>query len=655
MNVTLLGSQLLCSRALWADDLDLAACRQIFSVFYTAATEVTSEESTLGTGIKHGLSVEDWVKATVQGADEKSPRWRHVLLIGSILLGIEGQNRRVLSTLMRHRLESALVRATNLALHENVSKNGVEVYSIIFVLNHTFHLLSDFERAQIQYNDLLPALLNATFFSKEGLQNAYFVGAIDRDILEVPDQKFGWHPDTPSFRLIDQILSRPLLFPFGPLSRLIAHAVKNVDNPSLVLATLEDLLTFSKVIQVQWRQNKLSEIDKSEEVRFLDEQTITQTLPKLWQILQMTLFAHVIILRAVIGRLLGDPVLSSNTSLFSSAVFRSHALTILDASKVSATTLHIFRNLYFISSRLGETSSSQYCFVNLTAIDVIAQYQANTQAFLQAIRPPNVGQIPLHPLDRCLDLFYLNTAEHFTVALAPNLNDELLITVASPYLTAENNFDLHELFEAAHSAILAVFATPQCAELAARHLPFYIDALFSAFPHTLSARQFRLAFKTVIRITSIPSSISINDPLLPTVLLDMVHERALNASVDPLPQAEDGTSSLGNTKTTSLSEQAILILSLIDSLCYLSIPLLQDWLPITADIVQRIPNQDMKYVCQERFWEAMNSGDMDVERAVLCVAWWTTQGGRERTLFGDEPSTDTKYMMSGGLGFDSKL
>lgn len=319
LNVTLLTSQILCTRPLWEDHLDVAASRRIFSVFYTASTEVARgndiSSENLARGLQPALQIEDWIKALVQGADEKSPRWRHVLLLGSVLLGLEGQDRQVLPHQIRRRLESALVRATNFALQEGPSAELVGINSIIFVLNHTFHLLSDFERSQIHYNELLHYLINATFFSSEGLQNSCFLGVGDKDILEVPGQKFGWHSNTPSFRLVEQILSRPLLSSFGPLSRLIAHAIENVDKPLLVLAALENLLMFSKATHVQWRQSKLSEIDKSEEAQFLDEETVSQTLPRLWQILRMALFAQVIILRAVMGRLMGDSILSSRTSM----------------------------------------------------------------------------------------------------------------------------------------------------------------------------------------------------------------------------------------------------------------------------------------------------------------------------------------------------
>ena len=138
----------------------------------------------------------------------------------------------------------------------------------------------------------------------------------------------------------------------------------------------------------------------------------------------------------------------------------------------------MLRNLYFISSRLGRDGFSQYTFVYLTAIDILSKYPVQAEAFLREIRPAELGRIPQHPLDRCHDLFFLNTAEHFTLVLTPNMNEELLIGAATPYLGIGGDQRLREIFEAAHTVMLAVLAAPQCADMTVKYMPFYVDALF---------------------------------------------------------------------------------------------------------------------------------------------------------------------------------
>lgn len=155
-------------------------------------------------------------------------------------------------------------------------------------------------------------------------------------------------------------------------------------------------------------------------------------------------------------------------------------------------SLHILRNLYFITSRAGQNSSSQYSFVNLVAIDILAQYPDLAENFLRTIKPIELGNIPDHPLERSLDLFFLNTAEHFALTLPPQTNEELVISAATPYLAAGGNNHLLEIFEAAHSVVLAVFSAPQNADVTAKHLPFYVDTLF-----TVSSYLTRLRLSSV--------------------------------------------------------------------------------------------------------------------------------------------------------------
>jgi hypothetical protein len=305
--------------------------------------------------------------------------------------------------------------------------------------------------------------------------------------------------------------------------------------------------------------------------------------------------------------------------------------------------------LYFITSRLGPASFSQHTFVYLTAIDILAAYPVHADRFLKSIAPPQLGQIPRHPLDRILDLYFLNTAEHFSLILSPTTNEELLVASAVPYLASGGNNNMLLIFEAAHSVMLSVLSAPQSAEITAKHLPFYIDALFSVFPQNLSPRQFRLAFKTLMRVTAPPSAISATHPDLPATLLELVFHRALHAPTTPLPPDETALALQGSdAPPPPLSEQAVLALTLIDSLPFLTIPLLEEWLPLCADLLNSIDDATMREAVKARYWEVLISGEMDAERSGIAVAWWTTRGGREIVLYGHETDRG-EMMMSGAL------
>ncbi|KAJ5990739.1 hypothetical protein N7522_010946 [Penicillium canescens] len=646
LNLTLLASQLLTAPSLWSKPVDLHACRKILSVFNTAAIAVLQNETTDEPRIPYGrnrkIECDAWVKATAEGADDKSPRWRHTLLLGGILMGFEGQNRQGLPRHIRIKLESALATAAQLALEELSPEAGIDAQCITMVLNYTFELLSDLERSKIDYDRLLPAMLQSAYLSPEGLEGGYFLGSIDQDIVEAPGKQFRWSADSPTFAIVTAIASRPLVSTLGPLSRLIAHSIDNARDPRIVARTVDQLADFVRTLMVQWRQNKLSEIDVAEEVEFLDAESREKTLPALWQMLRNCLYSVVIALRAVLGRTINDPALAANSS----------------APYLSMQALHILRNMYFISSRIGQNASSQQTFVLLAAIDILSQYPDLAENFLRSIKPSEIGQIPAHPVERCLDLFFLNAAEHFPLVLSPGTNEELLLSAAFPYLTAGANNLLLEIFEAAHSLVLVVFAIPHNSELAAKHLPFYIDNLFAVFPNNLSARQFRLAFKTVIQITAPPSPLANSQPLLPSILLEVVHNRALNASSTPIP-AQGPNPDLSHSPP--LSEQAVLTLALLDSLSSLRVDDLKEWLPLAAQLINAISDRNMRHTCIDRFWEALAGGEMDVDRAHCCVTWWSTEGGRELVLFGAETAGDSDesgpYMSGavGGVAPESKL
>ena len=290
-------------------------------------------------------------------------------------------------------------------------------------------------------------------------------------------------------------------------------------------------------------------------------------------------------------------------------------------------------------------------------MDILAAYPIQTEIFLQSIRPTEPSTIPQHPLDRCLDLFFLNTSEHFTLMLPPHTSEELLIPAAAPYLMEGGNNNLLPIFEAAHSLMLAVSSAPQNASLTARHLPFYIEALFKVFPSNLTARQFRLAFKTLLRLTSPPSVLAASEPMLSATLLEILHHRASGASTVPLfpPPAQPASEA---DLPIELSEQAVLTLTVIDSLTQISLDLLDEWLPLAVDMVNNIEDFAMREHCKKHFWHVLVDGEMDPDRSQVCHAWWSTVGGRDVLLFGRETAEHPGATMSGARpddANDSKL
>ena len=597
------------------------------------------------------LPKDEWIRATIDGADEHSPRWRHLLLLGGLLLGFGSAEDDNISRSMRATLESALVTALNATLGELSRDDELGQQTVTLVLTHCFATLSAAEASHIGYDRLLPVLMRSMLYSGEGLRSAYFLGATDLDVQPVSNTQFSWPEGSPSSRQIRSILTSPLISSLGPLSRLIAHTVECVQDSWLITAALDDLEDFARILHAQWRQLKLSEIDASEESTYLDTETIEKTMPSLWKLLRSTLFATVIVLRSVIGRILGDAALAGDRGSDHNLMSSGLKLTMRPvAPHMAAQALHILRHVYFVTTRVGSAATfSQYTFVYLTAIDILTAYPAHTEELVVSIKPSELGLVPQHPVDRCLDLFFLNTAEHFTLTLSPSLAEDLLVGAAAPYLVAGGNNNLLPIFEAAHSLMLATFSAPQNTELTAKHLPFYVDALFKVFPSNLSARQFRMAFKTLLRLATPPTSLATAQPMLAVILLDLLHERATHASdVALFPQDGPPDSTASPDNILELSERAVLTMTVLDTLPYLPLELLDEWLPLTADMVNTISDVTMRSYCVEHFWRVLVAGEMDPDRSELCHAWWTS-GGRDDLLLGPKPKEDQLYMMSGAL------
>lgn len=619
---------------------------RVLTSFHNAAAHILEREASTDTRKRgqfvpvEGILREEWARAVVKGADERSPRWKHLLVLGGLLTGFESHNRRGLSVKLKEHLEEAIVTATNLALQEIQPELELDEFTIILTLGHCFDILQPIEREGLEVDRLLPLLIKNLFFSREGLHSGYFLGAIDPDVIQNQTNMFNWSDKSSSFYQTQWMTTGPIVSALGVLSRITAFGVERIRDASMICKVVEDLGSFSRSLAIQWQQNKLSELDISEEEQFLAPESLQKTIPLLWQVLKSAMFSTVII----------------QSSLISRAV-RDRNIPVTQMAFIAIQTLQTLRNFYFISSRIGHSSFSHFNFVYNAAIDILSQYPGQAEGFLREIRPHEFGKVSDHPYERCLDLFFLNTAEHFTLITPENFCEDVLIDAARPYLGAGGDQRLNEVFEAAHSVYLAVFSAPRNYNLTIKHLPLYIEVLFSVFPHQLSARQFRLAIKTLVRISSPPFRIAETQPLLAGSILEMVRYRAmLGVSTSPLPTLSTVTDAVDSIP---MSEQSALALAMIDSLPCLSLRNLEEWLPLTAETLNTIRDGLLRETCKRRFWEVLSNGEMDVPRAEYCVRWWNTMDGKQSVLYGssqiiEEQENDGPFM-SGALGETPKL
>ncbi|CAK7562919.1 MAG: hypothetical protein SEPTF4163_000775 [Sporothrix epigloea] len=693
LNVTLLTSHFLRAPAIWdqltsstpspcSTEAAAQTCFRIISVFNTAGIHVRRHELEEDAAHRHGLAgsaayrqgvkedrrpgSEDWARAVAQGADDKSPRWRHLLVLVGVLLGLEGSDRQALSRSRRVALEQGVMSAANLALMEASAEQAqhpgdVEIgrYAVVMGLNYAFPLLSEHARLGLRADLLLPAIVGV-LAGPFGFDGAAILDAIAMDplVTRTPSTlTFGstqgilqWPKASSSFQHLRRRETQQAVSAVasaGPLAAMAAFAVERASSAQAVLYALDGLLALADAAGARWAAARILHVPSTvsdESAVILGGETAQITWPLLWQHLKKILYTAAVVLQAIVGRSLLDRVLASD------------AVAPIMAAKV----LRVLRGLDFVASRDGAGQFQAYQFAYLASIDILARYPPAADDFLAQLLAsrPTTAPDGDDSLQLNADLFYLNTAEHFAAILPSVACNRLLIQPALPYVMpppacAVVGYNdrpsprMVEVFEAAHSATLSVLSCPHNAEIAASLALVYAEALFASFPGRISARQFRLAFKTIIQILSPPSPVYVMHPDLVEALLEMVRYRAIGASTQLLPVSPsdaDAAAALSGAvgeDDSAISEQSALVLTLIDALPFLALPVLEEWMTTAAEAVWTIADDSssggipvLRQTAQRRFWQILGSGEMDVERAAIGVTWWGNGGGGELVMTG---------------------
>ena len=645
LNISLLTSHFLTAAAIWQQPDGLQTCLRVVTTVSSAAVIVQQNEleNAKGRGPRRGggLGPDAWARAVAKGADDRSERWKHLLVLAGLLVGLEGEDRQALSRSLRSQLEHAVVVAANLALEKYAQGGRIVAQAITLALSYVFPLLPLGVARGLDCSALLPITV-ATLTGMDGLGSGEVLVEIEAD-SRLFNNQLHWPWDSPSSVRFQQLQSRPLVVAAGSLATLAAFAVEHARDSRAVMAAQDVLLSSTSVLHARWSSSsKLSGLDTSMETSSLTQETLGRTWPVLWQYLKKILYSTTVVLQAVLSRSLLDPHMRPDSV----------------ASAMAVKSLQILRNLHFISSRQGAKSFQVYLFTYFASIDILARYPATAATFLRSLLPQNPGQ-PTPPLQATLDLFYLDLAEHFPLVLPPEECDVLIAQPAMRYImrtdvasgtTATLSPRTVELFEAAHSAVLSVLSSPRNAPVTAGLAPVYAEALFASFPSRISPRQFRFAFQTLMQILSPPFPISATHPLLAEALLEMVRMRASTANTAPLPQSPDDTAKpLPDIVAAPMSEQSALVLTMIDALPFLTLTILEEWMTVAAEAVWVIADGRMREVAKQRFWDVLVSGEMDVERAAIGVAWWGTKGGGELVLHGRLRPSLNPPLMSGAI------
>ncbi|PFH56660.1 hypothetical protein XA68_16180 [Ophiocordyceps unilateralis] len=640
LNLGILTSQLLTAPAVWhlgdGSPTGSSTAIRIIGIFQTAASNVRRRGA--GGGEAGGLSCHAWARAVVKGADDRSRPWRHLLVLTGVMLGMETENGSGsgLSGAARRALQQAVVVATNLALQHVHQDGSLAAASIVTALIFAFPRLSERDRQCIDGNALLPLAVGA-MTGEEGFCHGRFLAAVGNDIVEEDAYHvLHWPPNSPSHSLLQELEGRSLMANMGPLSKLAAFAAQQAQASTAVLQAHEALFLFSGRVLDAWRTTALSAVDPDPGERRMSAEMRQTTWPLLCHVLRKLLFGSVVVLQAIVSRSLVDGQMMTDDV----------------APGIAAKSLLILRNLFFISSRDGNSAFEVYTFSYLTSIDLMTRDRRATNDFLRNLQQSGVAMLPASHLERTLDLFYLNLAEHVPLALSTEACETLIVKPAEVYLSHQGPMSpmMVELFESAHSAILSVLSCPQHSPLTMETAPAYIVKLFQSFPRQISVRQLRVAFQTIMEIVSPPFPIAGLRPELSETLLEMLRCLIPSASSAPLDARHNSprwrATSQTQDQSVRFSEQSALVMTLVDSLPFLPIRLVEEWLTVAAQLMNGIADPALRTPVRKRFLDILGNGDLDVERAAIGVAWWGTKGGREAVLFGRHGDG---LMMSGAM------
>lgn len=97
------------------------------------------------------LSKQEWVMAIIKGANDQSPRWRHLVVLVGILVGFEGNGRGGMDRSLRSTVASGIVTAVNLTLDDVRDGEDLGSQCLALTLNWAFELLPEQQRSKLDH------------------------------------------------------------------------------------------------------------------------------------------------------------------------------------------------------------------------------------------------------------------------------------------------------------------------------------------------------------------------------------------------------------------------------------------------------------------------------------------------------------------------
>ncbi|KAL8349568.1 hypothetical protein RB598_005096 [Gaeumannomyces tritici] len=647
LNISILAREVLLSRAVWSHPAaaarPLATCMRVMAMFKSACARVLAKSAqpfppSWGQEPER-ISLEAWSNAVAAAFDGQSEHWKGLLAHVGLLVAIQqadvadvaapaaapgSQAARIRKAAANSRrrakadLERRVEVSTNMGLRQlhgitDFGKRQLPEAAMTLAVSHACPLLTETQsRYKLNLELLVPAALHALAHNKEGLQGFAFMVGINDDVRFHQDGSVDWPKTSKSFEDVERATTTPLIAALGPLSQVLAHAVTYARSPELVGDVLNGLIGISDSLSRTWGATRLSGLEHKQDG--LSAATRNQTLPVLLNLQRNVMYACMQVLQAVVYRAAWDSDI---------AIGRSMA---------APRMLRVLRNLSFVTLRPGNGSFAAYQTSYSGAVDLLARNPQATFRALHGMLMPSMAKrlSEASGLEKTLAQFYMGLAENLPDQLSHESCQLLVLKQAGAIISAPASptpdiVDL-ALYETAHAATLAVFACQRHSDLRESWARPYALNLLEAFPARISARQFRLGFKHVVKYLFPPYTMTPGgDDSLASAALEVVNgwaaEAAKTGTAPLAPHADDKAAG------APLTEQSVLVLTLVDSLPVVPVAELEEWLAVVAKRFGEIVDPAVRDVVRRRLLAVLVDGELDVEQAAVAVAWWGTHGG----------------------------
>ncbi|KAI6030700.1 hypothetical protein F5J12DRAFT_918847 [Pisolithus orientalis] len=446
---------------------------------------------------------------------------------------------------------------------------------------------------------LLVHTINKSFMS------GMFLSSFKSSTEHHPEYKIHVKQGAPAFQDVHKVSSSPAMSNMGSLSRLCSRSITLfVDHrPKLALPRVQEtflcLESISRNVELGWLASDLA--GATEESIAAETRKLTESI---WTILKTLLFSTIMIVEAGLSAVVYVPPEIG------------HA-----APSLALAVLRSLYHLAFVIEKFGGAGHSAFPELKRAfylPLDVLAGHKAESEHLVQQLCEESWSNAYdlSHPVQRAKKAFALSTIEQLIPVLPTSGIETYVLPFCSPHL---DDARYHDVFEAAHSVVLAIFShyhhtqvtsstspsgaerEPERAMSPAIMVPFYTRCLIeNSAKDRLNASQLRLAFAALVKSAS-----ASGDHALAWFCIDSLLTacRASSPAFD-----EDRVHRL--------------YLALVSSVSSLPLDLLSRALLEVDGIIEGVENDDIKRdeLLEALFQEIINNvGDAEKEFA---VCWW---------------------------------